>query len=898
MNDQWVRITALQDFIIKQGASYYDSNGALHLASQPINWADVGTDGKDDYHEVSSDGKGYEQVCNHDPEGDNYHSDTNPSGTEGNGSYDAGEPFLDWGTDIVNQSGFVIGVPDFAEAGFAGGDPNRDNYSDINPSGTENNGKYDPGEKWQCSLTGYLLYILLQALPALGLDVSSILPPELSEILSTLDIEQAATIINETISPILSKAIYLDETAQLLTDIQASILDDDGTHPVDTIKIVQTLLKKFPGLITELGTLIPDISSVAEFNGVIGLAAHIPPLLFYNIGVIVETLAPLIGTLPPVAGIPSLDLGAMFRNPPTNITNLLPMFHREDEPCNGDCSSIEYFADINGNGIRDPFEYYEDTNGNGQYDASTATFTDIDGSGRWNRAGDIMLQRSEIENWWDVGDPWKKNEPEGNDPAEGNGKFDRGEPFYDWGTDRLPDLYEWLSAWGPDGRPGVAFQDDDGDSTVDEPDEYLYGYSCSDPNNCPIGTTLNDDRTLILLEFGPDKKPGVAGVDDNSDGITDNFSEYLWPASDDSSDMFGSDGKPGVANSDDDSANGIDDAGEYVYCMDLGGCVGSDDIRPPFGYDGLPGAGSIDDGSIDDDGDKIPDNYSEYVYCQRFNCPGSDDNPDPAGDNYNYWTNPSGTEMNGVYDAGERYLDYGLDRKSGTGDSGEKNGKYDAGDPFSNVGVDNRYDTSEPGYIENYNPDPEFDNMECLSGLCQIIFNPGRPQSDIYYDYRAERSIAISPKLYPYYEPSSSPLTADDVFTYTCEPIREAAGGKDPKHPADTDPLKTMKDKPHYWPVTGKYEAPNNLPDSFYLFFNPPLLGGMLTIQVYHNGANQFNLLDIPALNMSLTLLPERGFECGTITYNQDKMNNYNINAMLSLISGLITGEYTLDIGL
>jgi hypothetical protein len=883
-------------FSIREGASYYDSNGVLHLSPTPVNWADVGSDGKDDYRETSTDGKGYEPVCNPDPAHDNY-SATNTTGTEGNGTYDIGEPFLDWGDDVQTISGFVIGFPDFAETGFAGADPNRDNYdANTNPSGTEKNEKYDRGEKWEFTLTGYLFYIVLQALPALGIDVSSILPINISG----MDIDTAAGLINTAISPILSKAIYLDEAALLLTDLQTSILDDEGTQPVDTVKIVFALLNKFPGLLNELGGLIPDISSVAAFNGIVGLVAHIPPMVFYDIGPILEelmaSLGPLLGgsiSLPPIAGIPSIDMGAMFRNPPTNITDLLPMFHKEDEPCNGDCSAIEYFADINGNGVHDSFEYYEDTNGNGQYDASTATFTDIDGNGRWNRAGDIMLQKTEIENWWDVGDPTRSG-----DPAEGNGKFDRGEPFYDWGTDQLPDLYE-LSAWGPDGRPGVAFVDDDGQNGTDDPGEYLYGYDCPDPNNCPVGSAFNDDRydrsnsAIIAIEFGPDKKPGVAGVDDDNDGITDNYSEYLWPGSDDSSLMFGPDGKPGVAGVDDDSNGTTDDASEYVYCMNAGGCSGSDDIRPPFGYDGLPGVGGYDD-----DGDGTNDNIAEWQFCRVNPCPGSDDNPDPMGDNYDYWTNPSGTELNGVYDSGEKYLDYGLDRKPGTGDPGENNGRYDAGDPFSNVGVDNRYDSNEPGYIAGYNPDPEFDNMECLSELCPFIFNPGVPQSNVYYDYRAERSFAISPVLYPY-NPLTT-LTADDIFAYTCEPIREASAGKDPKwaHITNTsDPLYSLTktpDKPHYWPITGKYEAPNNLPDSFYLFFNPPPLAGLMTIPYYHSGAASYPLIT----GINLPPVPERGFECGTITYNTDKMDNYNINAMLSLLTGLITGEYTLDIGL
>lgn len=878
MGGQYVPITALPNFIIKQGASYYDSNGILHLASPPINWADVGVDGIDDTREISADKKGYEPVCNHDPAKDN-------GITEGNGSYDKGEPFLDWGTDTQTVSGFVIGVPDFAETGFASSDPNGDDYSSTNPSGTEKNGKYDPGERWQCTLTGYLLYFVLKALPSLGIELPLPLPiPD--------DIEAAAVAINTLISPILSKAIYLDETAMLLTDIQKSILDDEGTGPVDTIKIAGALVNKFPGLIQELGMLIPDISSIAQYNGLIGFAAHLPPMTLYNIGDIISMVSLLLGSIPSIPGIPSLDLGALFRNPPTNITDLLPMFHREDEPCNGDCSTIEYFADINGNGIRDPFEYYEDTNGNGQYDASTATFIDIDGSGRWNRAGDIMLQRTEIEFWWDVG-----NQTSG-DPAEGNGKFDRGEPFYDWGTDQLHDLYE-LSAWGPDGRPGIAFIDDDGQNGIDDPGEFLYGYDCPNPNNCPVGTTGNDDRydrsnsALIILEFGPDKKPGVAGVDDDGDGIVDNFSEYLSPGSDDSSLMFGPDGKPGVAGVDDDSNGIIDDAGEYVYCMnqrvtDPNACAGMDDIRPPFGYDGLPGTGGVDD-----DGDGITDNYSEYIYCQHPGfCPTSDDNPDPAGDNYDYYTNPSGTERNGVYDIGEKYLDYGLDRKPGTGDPGENNGRYDAGDPFSNAGVDNKIDSQEPGYIAGYNPDPEFDNMECPAGLCPLIYYPST------YDYRAERSIDISPKLWPYYDPATAILTADDVFKYTSEPLREAAGGTDPKHLTPGDPLKNMPDKPHYWPVTGQYEAPDKIPDPFYLFFRPPALNGLLTILRYHNGARSYNLLTIgPPINMPFILPPERGFECGSITSNNNVFDNFNINATINLIAGLITGEISLDIG-
>ncbi len=52
-------------------------------------------------------------------------------------------------------------------------------------------------------------------------------------------------------------------------------------------------------------------------------------------------------------------------------------------------------------------------------------------------------------------------------------------------------------------------------------------------------------------------------------------------------------------------------------------------------------------------------------------------NPDPAGDDYDWLTNPLGPENNHVYDAGEVYQDHGLDGVAGTGDFGEGNGKHD-----------------------------------------------------------------------------------------------------------------------------------------------------------------------------------------------------------------------------
>ncbi len=52
-------------------------------------------------------------------------------------------------------------------------------------------------------------------------------------------------------------------------------------------------------------------------------------------------------------------------------------------------------------------------------------------------------------------------------------------------------------------------------------------------------------------------------------------------------------------------------------------------------------------------------------------------NPDPAGDNYDWLANPTGTEKNYHFDPGERFADFGLDGVDGTQDFGEGNGKHD-----------------------------------------------------------------------------------------------------------------------------------------------------------------------------------------------------------------------------
>lgn len=82
-------------------------------------FSDVGSDGK-----ASKDEPGYDPVANPDPAGDDYHYLRNPLGTEGNGDFDQGEPFDDFGLDGVagtcqlgqTPPSGVAGCYDFGEA--------------------------------------------------------------------------------------------------------------------------------------------------------------------------------------------------------------------------------------------------------------------------------------------------------------------------------------------------------------------------------------------------------------------------------------------------------------------------------------------------------------------------------------------------------------------------------------------------------------------------------------------------------------------------------------------------------------------------------------------------------------------------------------------------------------
>jgi hypothetical protein len=83
-----------------------DYNGdGIRQGNEPIisqghePYQDVGIDGKADVDEP-----GYQAGVNEDPNGDDWHPQYNPTGTEGNLRYDEGEPYDDYGLDGVNNT--------------------------------------------------------------------------------------------------------------------------------------------------------------------------------------------------------------------------------------------------------------------------------------------------------------------------------------------------------------------------------------------------------------------------------------------------------------------------------------------------------------------------------------------------------------------------------------------------------------------------------------------------------------------------------------------------------------------------------------------------------------------------------------------------------------------------
>lgn len=144
------------------------------------------------------------------------------------------------------------------------------------------------------------------------------------------------------------------------------------------------------------------------------------------------------------------------------------------------------------------------------------------------------------------------------------------------------------------------------------------------------------------------------------------------------------------------------------------------------GVDGIfsgpyePGAkgpdGEWGNAGVDDDSNGITDDVSEYLW------PGSDDVADGSGDDYDAITNPTGTEGNGVFDAGEVFIDENA------------NGIRDAGEPFTDSNGDGIWNDAEEFWDANVTgnttgvfdpPNGRWDASTLIWKTIKILFTSG-----------------------------------------------------------------------------------------------------------------------------------------------------------------------------
>jgi len=111
--DAWTPPDPNNSYPLNVGLAVDLNGNGVRDANEPILrqghelWSDVGVDGLADAEEP-----GYDPITNPDPNQDDYDFQRNPNGTEGNHSYELGEPFLDFGIDGVK------GTPQLSAGGY------------------------------------------------------------------------------------------------------------------------------------------------------------------------------------------------------------------------------------------------------------------------------------------------------------------------------------------------------------------------------------------------------------------------------------------------------------------------------------------------------------------------------------------------------------------------------------------------------------------------------------------------------------------------------------------------------------------------------------------------------------------------------------------------------------
>ncbi len=233
------------------------------------------------------------------------------------------------------------------------------NHGFINYVDNDKNGKYDPptstttGDTWGSEVLGQVVVVILKLLPGISPSIGSNQTIKgIITLISGMGQKQAAQLISNELFvtgglsiplsasmtltlPAISRLIYLTDLQSASNALYASIIDNNGQHPLDIIPAIPVLV---PRLLPVLEPLLAGLGSTSSTLG--PLLGMLPQLLSQMLDSTGDAYISL-----PV--LPSIDLGAFLSNPPADLKTLAPMSYQSTSPLVGTSTytAPEAFAD-------------------------------------------------------------------------------------------------------------------------------------------------------------------------------------------------------------------------------------------------------------------------------------------------------------------------------------------------------------------------------------------------------------------------------------------------------------------------------------------------------------------------------------------------------------------------
>ncbi len=233
------------------------------------------------------------------------------------------------------------------------------NHGFINYVDNDKNGKYDPptstttGDTWGSEVLGQVVVVILKLLPGISPSIGSNQTIKgIITLINGMGQKQAAQLISNELFvtgglsiplsasmtltlPAISRLIYLTDLQSASNALYASIIDNNGQHPLDIVPAIPVLV---PRLLPVLEPLLAGLGSTSSTLGpLLGLLPTLVTSMLDSTGDAYTSL--------PV--LPSIDLGAFLSNPPADLKTLAPMSYQTTSPLVGTSTytAPEAFAD-------------------------------------------------------------------------------------------------------------------------------------------------------------------------------------------------------------------------------------------------------------------------------------------------------------------------------------------------------------------------------------------------------------------------------------------------------------------------------------------------------------------------------------------------------------------------